>query len=137
MAIFKATVMMRIPAGSLVFWWELDGGLRSKAESPRDQPVGVAQVDLFQGQVVEITEGAARLAAARAATRASKPPVASKFNKCGRYHLGRCCINGTRNDGSVGYTCDHCGEALTQEQRSQINESFQKVVDLLAPWRAR
>ncbi|MDB5177526.1 MAG: hypothetical protein JWN75_1194 [Candidatus Saccharibacteria bacterium] len=52
----------------------------------------------------------------------------TKYNKCGVYHLGRCCVNGSA-DGRRP-TCDHCGEVITSAERLQIARSFERVHDI-------
>jgi len=46
---------------------------------------------------------------------------------CGRIHLGPCCINGTRENGSVGPTCEECGRSMTPADREQMHRTWEAV----------
>jgi hypothetical protein len=104
--------------GSLLFVRKADGMLHSSPgpELAYLAPVAIASRDIEKGRTVRILPtGSARLLI---------------YNPCGDRHLGRCCVNGLRPDGTRGYTCTHCGDAITGEQRDEIAESFAEVAKL-------
>lgn len=60
-------------------------------------------------------------------------PVTRIYNLCGRIHLGPCCINGGPRGERL---CMACGEIITEEQRSQINKTWDTVHAMLRPYKA-
>ncbi len=62
---------------------------------------------------------------------------AKKITVCGRVHLGPCCVNDLRADGTRGPTCQACGQPLTQAERVVIQQMWNKVQLMLAPYREK
>lgn len=106
-----------VSAGCLLFRWP-DGMLRTHPPKVTGMivPIGRAGVSLDRDTWVRLMPNGQAL-----------PLI---YNPCGDIHLGRCCVNGTRPDGSIGLTCTHCGGAITEEQREEINDSFAQVARL-------
>lgn len=104
--------------GALLFVRKIDGKLHGAPgpELSHLAPIGIAQSDLDKGRLVRVLPGG--------------KTYLLIYNPCGDRHLGRCCINGLRPDGSRGYTCTHCGGPITGEQRDEIAESFAMVAKL-------
>lgn len=104
--------------GTCLFIWKSDGKLHSRPDGTltRMAPLGFAAGDLDRHQTVRVLPGGVirRLI----------------FNPCGKIHLGRCCVNGTRLDGSIGPTCTHCGDAMSHEQREQLAVSYALVAQI-------
>lgn len=104
------------PFGALLYWWKADGKLHTGCHH-NEMPIviGLAGHHLERGRIVRVVVGKV---------------CHLIYNPCGDLHLGRCCINGLRSDGTRGLTCTHCGDAITQEQRDQISDSFAQVAQL-------
>jgi len=58
-----------------------------------------------------------------------------RITVCGRVHLGPCCVNDLRENGTRQPTCQACGVVLTQAERIVIQRMWNTVRTMLAPYK--